>query len=294
MMDLTPIEHFSAKFTSPSQRRWFFATHPEKVVKPSKPKKENRWPEIAELVRTFILENRDITPSELVNAVGNSVDPKLTKEEENRIHSLVSPEKARVYVAPVEEVPIRERTPEIEEILEKEKTRIDEEKEREREEMEESKLRIPRVKPPGIVPIKKIQSAKNHDRTEKEYFKEEHPELCDADHCRAFQQSVILLRSTWSPKEVKEEITETYPEVDVTKIVSAAEGFLKTGAKDAYVCGRLEAHNSVSLSDKELLVKLAELEWKSFDKRYLKGFRDGLPPSILAIEERKEWEVNPW
>lgn len=289
MSKAVPIKiMLEADFKSPRSRKWYFAT--QNPNEPGAPvgEKHNRWGDIIEAARDATRVQPGITGEELIGAVNNNLDVTLTPSEEDRVRKLVETGRQQSFVGAPEHVPKKERTPEILEILEQEWSRIEEEKKIKKERAKEKAkpaptsvdLNVPAVGAPGMY----MFGGKNM-KDSKKYFLDEYPCIADADHWRAFQQAVQLLRSYVEDSDVKEEIAEEYPEVDVEEILKAAKGFAKEGSKDPYVIGREAAEQlaSEAINKPVIVARYADMVWKQVNPIYLKGFKDGLPNDILRL-----------
>ena len=281
-----PLNFFidEAAFSSPSQRKFYFANQ-ESSDGAGEKKKEDRWSTIIEAAKDAIRTQSEITGEELIGAVNNALDVTLTPSEEERIRKLVSPERNKRVVSLPEDVSKEEKTPEILELIDQEWARIQEEKRKEKEKKQEQPLpkrSTPPQKgliPPFIQPGIPGRGANYMDKSQKEYFIEEFPEIADADHWRAFQETLQLVRSGIEDSIVKDTIAEEYPEVDQDEILKAAKGFMKKGEKDPYVDGRLYVESMIREDDsnESLVAKYVNLSWQELPKFYLKGFKDGMP-----------------
>ena len=271
-------------FISPSQRRWFFATHPEYRREPKKGKPAGeRWRDIMEAARTALQFNPNMTGDELVVAINNAVEPELSEPEEGRVEKLVGPERMHRLVAPPEEIPVEERTPEVKELIEREWERIQEEREKEKEEEKAVPKKAPKpTSTKGMVPAF-IQPGiphmgRKYYRDKTEYFESEFPEIADGDHWRAFLEAVALVRGGTGESEVKSTISETYPEVDTKAVLEAVGRFIKEGAKNAYVDGRMLSEKLVreGSTSEFLAATYSDLQWAGVNSEFLYGFRAGL------------------
>jgi len=268
------------QFKSPAQRRWYFATQKDRgTARPAEPKGA-RWKKIMEQAKEYLKNMPKATGEELVGAI--DIDPSLTSSEEKRVRELVSPERRKKLVKPPKAVPKEEVTPETEELK----------RELWPEEQEEKERRPPRKRPsPGPSNISPLAQpgmpyvGASKYVPQKQYFLSKCPDIADGDHWRAFQQAVTLTRSGVEDGEVKEIIGEEYPEVTPEEILKAAKGYIREGSKDPYVDGRLQAQVLMrrGSSPQALAVEYSEMQWREFDPRFIKGFREGLPEEAVIL-----------
>lgn len=295
-------------FKSPAQRRWFFATHPEGTPggKEDKGKGEpggkedkgkgDRWPEIMQAARDAVKSQPEMTGDELISAVNGAVEPDLTDAEEERVHELVSPERTKKLVGPPERTPREERTPEIEELIEQEWARIQEERKEEKEKkLEQQPPKEPpkgpqnRPKsspgkgmiPPFLAPGIPHRGAKDKDSylSKKDFFCKKYCDMADAAHWRAFVQAVTLIRSGHD-ECVKEIIEGEYPGVDVDMVLKAAKDFLQKGSKDPYIDGGTLAVRLVKQGSSSEFISTVyqNLQRGGVGQEYLGGFRACFSP----------------
>lgn len=279
----------ASQFKSPAQRKWFFATHNDGKPSGKEDKgKGDRWQEIMQASRDAVKGQPQMTGNELISAVNGIVEPDLTDAEEERVHNLVSPEREKKLVGPPEKTPREERTPEIEELIEQEWVRIQEEREREKEKKESRPPpKGPQNRPPsspgkGMVtpfPAPGIPHRGAADKdgylSKKDFFCKKYCDMADAAHWRAFVQAVTLVRSGQDDPRIKEIIGDEYPNVDIDLVLKAAKDFVKRGAKDPYIGGGTLAIRLVKQgsSNKFISTIYQNMQRGGVDQGYLEGFR---------------------
>lgn len=277
-------------FTSPRSRKWYFATHKPTAPGTTMEKRPNRWGDIIAAARDATRVQPGITGEELIGAVNNSLNVTLTPSEEDRVRKLVETGRQKSFVGPPERVPKEEKTPEISEIIEQEWARLQEEKEKEMEKQKEKakapksvNLSVPALGQPGM-----YMTGSSKMRSQESYLLDKYPCMSDADHWRAFQQAVQLVRSWVEDADIKDEITEEYPEVDALEILKAAKGFVKEGSKDPYVNGREYAEQLTGgkVDKAAVVATYADMVWQQGNSLYLKGFKAGLPGDVLRSVNR--------
>jgi hypothetical protein len=288
----------ASPFKSPAQRRWFFATQPQKDKAPGKGKGSgDRWKEVMQAARDAVKGQPQMTGVELILAINGIVDPDLTESEEGRVRELVSPERGKKLVSPPEKTPGEERTPEIMELIEQEWSRIQEEsqtgKEKKRERTPE---KGPQNRPPyspgknmvppfGPVSMQHVGAGKQSYLSKKDFFCKKYCDIADAAHWRAFIQTVVLVRGGEEDSGIKETIESEYPNVDVDMVLKAAKDFIKGGARDPYIGGgtlamRLLRQGSAT---KFVASTYQNLRKGGVDQGYLDGFRSCFSPKAQQI-----------
>ena len=237
------------QFRSPAQRRWWFATHPRGELEEPESKgssSKDRWADIMGAARSSLRGQPHLTGDELTTIINTIVEPDLTESEAERVRRLVSPERKQRLVAPPEKIPLELRTPETEELIERERPRIEEEREREKERRKERSrppvkvkkptgvdLAIPPLAQPGIPAM---GAAKRGYANGRDFFLCHFPDA-SADQWRAFAQAMVLMRSGVDIKDVSKVLSDEYPEVCADEILKAAKDFVKSGRYDPYIRG---------------------------------------------------------
>jgi len=280
------------QFKSPAQRRWFFATHPEGEPggKEEKGKgKGDRWPEIMQAARGAVKDQPTMTGDELIIVINGVVEPDLTESEADRVRELVSPARTKRLVGPPERTPREERTPEIEELIDREWSRIQEER---REEKEKKKERPQPQKgpqnrpksspgkgmiPPFLAPGIPYRGAADKDKylSKKDFFCKKYCDMADAAHWRAFVQAVPLLRGGHEDSCIREILEAEYPGVDIDMVLKAAKDFVKSGSKDPYISGGTLAMRFIKQGSSRGWISSVyrNLQRGGVGSEYLKGFR---------------------
>lgn len=283
------------QFKSPAQRRWFFATHPEGEPGGAKEKsKGDRWPEIMQAARDSVKGQPEMTGDELIIAVNGVVEPDLSDSEEDRVRELVSPERAKKLVGPPERTPREERTPEIEELIEHEWARIQQEM-KEQKEKKEERQQPPKgpqnrpksspgkgMVPPFLAPGIPHRGAADKDGylSKKDFFCKKYCDMADAAHWRAFVQAVTLVRGGHDDSCVKEIIEGEYPRVNIDMVLKAAKDFIKRGSGDPYISGGTLAMRLVKQGSAIKFISNVyhNLQRGGVGQEYLEGFRACFSP----------------
>ncbi len=261
-----------------------------KEPKPKKQKKEDRWPEITDKAKDLVRNQPKMLGDELASALSGDLDEDLSQIEKEKVEKLVAPDRGKKLVGPVERIPKDERTPEIDELIDQEWSRIQEDQEKEKEKKLErtdpEKALYPkkprRTPGSGMVPSIGPQAAKKSYADPESFLCEEYSELADGDGFRAFLEALALLRGGNEDCCIKDTIGAEYAGIDADTVLSAAKAFIKGGKSDPYINGGTLARKLVKQVATQERVKtvLSHLIMAQMDESYINGFHTVIRPRV--------------